>query len=133
MRSWIILTNRGYNGWSSIMVIDTSLIEEYPFEGVFYRRHIDMTKPVKERVVEEEILLETVCDIQEATTSDNVGINNAIFNVYFPFDLEVGIVDIRRGDAFRGSMYGVEVNGEIDGLFPSQLGGCKVHIKDFTV
>lgn len=115
------------------MVVDTSLIEEYPFEGVFYRRHIDMDKPVKERVVEEEILLETICDIQEATTSDNVGVNNAIFNVYFPFDLEEGIVNIKRGDAFRGVMYGVEVNGEIDGLFPSQLGGCKVHIKDFTV
>lgn len=115
------------------MVYDSSLIEEFPFMGTFYRRHIDMTKPLKERVVEEEILLETECDIQEATTSDNVGINTAIFNVYFPFDLEEGIVDLKRGDAFRGEMYGVEVNGEIDGIFPSQLGGCKVHLKDFTV
>jgi hypothetical protein len=52
--------------------------------------------------------------------------------VFLPFDKEAGI-SIKRGLSFRGSIYGMDVNGQVLGVFPSQLSGCVVHIKDYNV
>ena len=114
------------------MEADFSLIEEYPFTGTFSRSTIDETAPLASRTETMTVILETVCDIQEATRSDVRGVVNDSFNVFFPFDKATGVT-IRRGDRFDGNMYGVAVKGEVDGIFPTQLGGCEVHLKDFTV
>lgn len=119
------------NGWNDAMIIDRSLIEDYPFHGTFTRMTVDETKPLEERDEVEVTVLDTECDIQEASHTD-VAYNNVTFAVYFPFSVSDG-VDVRRGDRFEGNMYGVEVKGEVSGIFPTQLGGCEVHLKDFTV
>lgn len=114
------------------MIAYKNLIQEYPFKGAFYRLEKDMSKPPSQQKLEEVLVLETECDIQEAQKSDSSGVFTSTYNVYFPFDKEKG-VDIRKGMLFKGSFYGVEVEGEIFGIFPTQLGGCAVYLKDRKV
>lgn len=115
-----------------MMTIDREMLEEYPFRGAFYEYRIDKTKPLKEQREEEILLLETECDIQEVGKSKSGGVINASFNVYFPFDKEKGI-NIKRGNTFKGTMYGMEVNGKVIGVFPTQMGGCVVYLTDIDV
>lgn len=105
---------------------------EYPFNGIFYRTFIDESKPLDERVEEQETLLETPCDIQQVSQNDGGNFVNASFKVYFPISTNVDL-NIKRGHFFDGEMYGMKVNGEIIGIFPSQLGGCTVYLKDIDV
>lgn len=113
------------------MYIDRNEIAEYPFDGKFYYMAIDETKPPSEWVEEEIVVFETKCDIQESskTKSSSNGFISASYNVYFPFDKIEGI-NINKGLLFKGSMYNMEVKGEVIGIYPSQLGGCQVSIKD---
>lgn len=111
--------------------IDRS-ISEYPYSGRFYRTVIDTGLPLDQRVPTEETVLETECDIQEAGSNVTGGITNASFSIYFPFDTE-GTMPVRRGHMFRGEMYGMVVDGEVIGVFPTQLGGCVAYLKDRDV
>lgn len=113
------------------MYINRKKIQEYPFKGYFYHIGIDESKPLDQREEETIIDLETECDIQESAKSDTSGAINASFNIYFPFDTSVGI-NIKRGYSFKGSMYGMEVNGTVIGVFPTQMGGCVVYLTDRT-
>lgn len=112
------------------MLVDRELLEEYPFEGEFYTYEKDDSSWGAEPV--EKVILSTECDIQESQKSDAYGNITASFNIYFPFDKDAGI-EIKRGMLFRGSMYGLEVKGEVIGLFPTQMGVCACYIKDLTV
>lgn len=114
------------------MIIDRTLFEEYPFEGAFYDYGVDESKPLDEQTEEEILILKTKCDIQESQKSDASGNITATFNVYFPFDKTKGI-ELKRGMTFKGSMYGLQVNGKIIGLFPTQSGGCACYIQDLDV
>lgn len=114
------------------MIVDRTLIEEYPFDGEFYEKTIDTSLPPSQQVETEVVLLSTKCDIQESQKTENDGATNAKFNVYYPFDKEEG-VNIKRGVSFRGSMYGVKVEGKVIGVFPTQLGGCGCYIGDMSV
>lgn len=113
------------------MYIERKDIEEYPYEGTFYTITIDTTKPLEERVEEEVVVLATECDIQESQKrlSDTLV---ATFAVYFPFNKETGIV-ITRGMKFRGDIYGLDVDGEVGSVAPSQMGGCVAYIIDIDV
>lgn len=113
------------------MYIDRSETVEYPFEGEFYKKEIDKTLPPSEWVEEEVVVFTTKCDIQESAKQKSAasGFSSVSFNIYFPFDTNSGI-EIKKGMFFRGSMYNMEVEGEVIGLFPTQLGGCAVYIKD---
>lgn len=113
------------------MIIDRHIMQEYPFKGAFYIYGVDESKPAIEQVDEEILILETKCDIQEAQKSDSE-ILIASYNVYFPFDKKEGI-KIDRGMYFKGDMYGLHIDGEVIGVFPTQLGGCGVYLTDRTV
>ena len=52
------------------MIIDRDIMQEYPFDGVFYTYGIDGSKPADQQVEEEIIVLETKCDIQGAQKED---------------------------------------------------------------
>jgi hypothetical protein len=112
------------------MILDRNILQEYPFTGKFYYIDIDESKPLEERVPEEFVLLETPCDIQESQKSESGSIH-ASFNIYFPFKKEDGI-NIKRGDLFVGYMYGMKVDGQVIGVFPTQMGGCEVYLMDNT-
>lgn len=116
------------------MYIDRNALEEYPFCGCFYRKEItDKTLPPSEWVEHEVVVFTTKCDIQSSSTSKSGsdGFISGSYNVYFSFDKERGI-SIRKGDFFRGEVYGVEVCGEVIGISPTQLDGCEVTIKDMN-
>ena len=112
------------------MYINFSSIEEYPFRGTFFRIGIDMDKPPLDRVEENIIILETECDIQEASHTKGELIT-ADYTVYFPMIEDLG--EIKNGVLFEGDMYGAKVNGKVVGVFPSQLGGVKVYVQDLDV
>ena len=78
-------------------------IEEYPYQGRFYRIGFDMDVPLDQRVPIEKTVLDTECDIQEAGSNVTGGITNASFSIYFPFDTE-GEMPVRRGDQFKGEI-----------------------------
>ena len=111
------------------MVIDRTLLEEFPYEGEFYRTEVT-GEGLLDREENEVVILHTICDIQESSRSNVHGFANATFGIYFPIDKEQDI-EIKRGDSFRGSIYGMKVEGEVTGIFPSQLGGCVAYIKEF--
>ena len=114
------------------MIIDRTLLEEFPFDGSFYEYKVDESKPLDERQEEEVLVLETKCDIQEVQKKDADGSIVSSFNVYFPFDKETGI-NIKRGMIFKGSIYGLNVDGIIIGIFPTQLGKCVCFLRDRDV
>lgn len=115
-------------------------IEEFPFYGVFYT--VPTVRPengdllgdgnlLEESGVstpEETVLLETVCDIQQAAKLINSGTIMADFKVFIP--CEVGArLPIRFNTNFRCEDYAIPVNGRVVGLEYSQLGGCSIDIK----
>lgn len=113
------------------MIIDRNIMQEYPFDGVFYTKGIDESKPLDEQAEEDIVILETKCDIQGAQKEDTGVISNA-YNVYFPFDKNIG-VSIKKGNLFKGSMYGVSIkDAVVVDVIPTQLGGCAVYVKGNT-
>lgn len=114
------------------MIVDRNILDEYPFDGAFYTYGVDDSKPLDEQVEEEILVLSTKCDIQESQKSDAYGNITASFNVYFPFNKDEGI-SLKRGMKFKGSIYGLDINGEVIGVFPTQMGGCVCSIKDLDV
>lgn len=109
--------------------IDRKEPREYPYEGVFSRRGtIDYTKPLEERTEDAEPYLTTMCDIMESSHPMSGLLATANYAVYFPVD-EAGSVSVKRGDLFDADFRGVNVSGEVIGVFPSQLDGCTVYIK----
>lgn len=113
------------------MYIDRNEIQEYPFIGSFFKQVIDDSLPADEREAIEALVLETPCDIQEAQKTDSGGVLTNSFDIYFPFDKKVGI-NIKRGMTFKSSIYGLEIDGEVISVIPTQMGGCKAYIQDKT-
>lgn len=115
------MSNANYIEWDDI--------KEYPFEGYFFRSVIDRTKPLEQQVAEEEIILETKCDIMEASHSRLGDFSKAAYSVYVPFDrTENNPIEVSRGMMFRANDYGVKVLGKVTGVFPSQLGGFVAYV-----
>ena len=128
-------------------------IAEYPFHGTFYTVITkkpedgdllgngglldgdllggeDTAGPLNTETSEETILLETECDIQQASKMFNGSTIMADYNVFFP--LKKGSVSpVKIGDMFRcpEESYGIGINGRVTGMEISQLGGVKVNIK----
>ena len=122
------------------MIIDRSLLEEFPYEGRFYKLEVSDSPNLEDRKEVETTIWEGKCDIQESSRTYVQGFSGATFAIYFPLKKilsaengrsEFEKVHIKRGDSFVGSIYGLEVKGEVVGVFPSQLGGCMAYIKEF--
>ena len=135
------------------MRLKRKAIAEYPFHGIFYT--VITKKPedgdllgngglldgdllggedtddsLNAGTLEETILLETECDIQQASKMFNGGTIMADYDVFFP--LKKGSVSpVKIGDMFRcpKESYGIGINGRVIGMEISQLGGVKVNIK----
>lgn len=106
-------------------------IEEYPYTGQFIEVRIDTSLPLNEQKEESVVVLETECDIQEASKNESKGMMKASYNVYFPLE-RLKECTLRKGMYFRGSMYGITVNGKIIGLYPTQL-GVVVYLTDTDI
>lgn len=132
------------------MYFSRKAITEYPFNGTFFT--VETEKPedgnllggiegdsdllVEVDLLDEEetdpsgeiILLETVCDIQQAQKLMNSGTIMADYKVFFPCEMGVEL-PIRFNTNFRCLDYAIPINGRVVGLEYSQLGGCVVDIK----
>lgn len=115
------------------MYIDRREVREYPFRGVFYFNTTDETLPLDEREETEHIIIDTECDITEASHSRVGDFIKAVYSIYVPFDKRIeDAININRGMMFRSNQYGVRIDGKVEGVFPSQLGGyvCYVQAND---
>lgn len=141
--------------------IDDKEFAEYPYKGYFYEIIVDDSKDLDERVPEERIVFETICDIQRSSRLHTLNLLAADYTVYFPLDKHIkdwlwdddshilwddgskitnvnGTVDlygpilVRRGYRFRGEFYGYTLDGVVEFVRPSQLGACSVDIKTNT-
>lgn len=140
------------------MYFSRKAVTEYPYFGVFYTMYepypedgdflgvtsedgnilgstqyglTDGTSnPEKDKVDGETILLETMCDIQQAAKMFNGGTIMADYDVYFPMQSN-GILPITLGDMFRceAEEYGIRIIGRVVGIEISQLGGVMATIK----
>ena len=122
------------------IIEDTEHIE-YPYTGAFYTYETDEDKPLDERVPEEVLVFETVCDIQRRGKMGGAGMLAADYVVFFPLELnpdatgtvdKYGPIKVRRGMKFRGECYGYTAEGVVEFVRVSQLGGCSCDIKITT-
>lgn len=102
--------------------IDREELQNYPFDGEFYRMTKDTSLPLTEQVTTEVTICQVKCDIQEDSNYRVSSTTKAVYSVYVPFDSETGVVPVKRGDMFRGTQYGLTIAGKVIGVFPSQLG-----------
>ena len=100
--------------------IDRDELQDYPFNGTFYRAVKDTSSLLAP--VTEEVVAEVVCDIQEDANFRATQTSKAVYGVYVPFDGDEDVVPVQRGMMFRGYQYGLLVAGKVIGVFPSQLG-----------
>lgn len=112
------------------MHIDRNEITEYPFDGTFYTSTIDRSKSPEEQEETEVTILQTKCDITEASHSRVGEFIKAVYSVFVPFDKKAeNPIDVNRGVMFRANMYGLPIEGKVEGVFPSQLGGFVAYVQ----
>ena len=112
------------------MYTDRAKSQEYPFTAVFFTIEIDESKPIDQQRDERVVIMETECDITEASHSYSTNFISAKYSVYIPFNNDEDEVLVRAGQSFEADMYGMRVNGKVVGVFPSQIGGITVYIQD---
>ena len=122
--------------------VDNGLMEEYPFHGEFYvTKILDEGASLIEQEEVTELVYETDCDIQQASILGNAGFKTSSYNVYFPLKEKSEWAKVadrfedikaKRGRYFRAEVWGYKVDGIVEGVGFSQLGGCVVQIKDRT-
>lgn len=125
-----------------LMDVDRELMEEYPFEGSFYEvRTINEDAELIDQEEEEVLVLTTKCDIQQASLLGNAGFKIGTYDIFFPLNKKEEYtsdsdkyedIPVKRGMIFRGTMYGYLVDGVVNGVGASILGGCVVQIKDLS-
>lgn len=115
------------------MIIDKDILQEYPFEGEVYRFGIDESKPLDEQVEEKILILATKCDITALGGSYTNDFITDKFQVSMPIDYKTQSVEIHKGDNFAGNINGLEVNGKIIAILPSQLDAVSFVVQDNDV
>lgn len=116
-------------------------MDDFPFEGAFYDYEIDESLPLDERVPQEVLVQEVRCDIQRSAKLHNGVMLGADYTVYWALEENPEStysndkympIKVRRGMKFRGMMYGYLVEGVVEIVRASQLGGCSADIKTVT-
>ncbi len=119
------------------MYTDRSNLSEYPNKGYFYKTEDDLPEDgdlLEETTNEETVILETECDIQETNKLFNSGVITMGYTLYFPMPKdeegkEYIPEDLKPGIRFRGSTFGMDVDGMVIGVYPTQMHGCVAYIK----
>jgi hypothetical protein len=116
-------------------------IVDYPYTGAFYTTDIADSGGLIGNKQTETLICEVKCDIQKTAKMHNGNLLAAAYTIYFPLEKNEtaeSTVDkfndilVRRAMTFKGKFYGVNIEGEVELIRPSQLGGCSVDIKVVT-
>lgn len=116
-------------------------ISAFPFHGYFVKYEVDTSKPLDEQDEQEILIFEADVDIQKRSGLRQANLIAADYTIYFQLKLNpeaMGAVDkyldcgVRRGHTFRGEFYGNTIEGIVEIVRPSQLGGMSVDIKVVT-
>lgn len=113
--------------------IERNVLTDFPYHGVFFKKEINEDLPLDQQTEEKIIIYETECDITESSHSWSRNFIWAKYAVYFPYDKHNDEIVVKMGDLFESQINGLEVNGKVVGVFPSQLGGVTVYIQDTDV
>lgn len=113
----------------------------YPFHGAFYTYEVDESAPLDEQVEKEILVYETDTDVQKRSGIRQSNLFIAEYTIYFPLQPNPeakGPADrykdcgVRRGMTYKGEFYGQTIEGKVEFVRPSQLGGMSVDIKVVT-
>ena len=113
------------------------LKDEYPYFGTFYIKGEEKAGDDGDlfnntTVTEDEIVLETKCDITETSRAFAAGAITASYDVYYPLD-EIGEIVIDRGQMFKANVNGLNILGMVISVGHSNLGGVHAYIKSSEV
>lgn len=119
------------------MYTDRNAMSEYEYDGVFYKTEDKIPEDgdlLGEREPQEVVIYTTKCDIQKADKLFNSGVVSLGYNIYFPMPQKEDGTEympdgLKVGVRFRGSMYGMAVDGMVIGVEPTKLHGCAAYIK----
>jgi len=120
------------------MYTDRNAIKEYAYQGVFYKKESNLPEDgdlLSEGDEIETVILETKCDIQETNKLFNSGVVTMGYTIYFPIpfnrDSEEEYIPngLEPGIRFRSNMCGMDVDGMVIGVYPTQMHGCVAYIK----
>ena len=103
------------------MYVDRNALQEYPYHGVFYIPIDDLPEDgglLNDNGSQEEVVLETICDIQETNKVFSSGVITSGYTIFFPTPTR---------------MYNLAVEGMVTGVYPTQMHGCTAYIKGTDV
>lgn len=119
------------------MYTEKDKLQEYPYEGTFYRMEVDENLPLYQQQEEKVILFQTKCDILEANRNVTKDFITAKYAIYYPVkeaeDGTIPPIKFKVGDFFEAEVMGYSINGKVIGVFPSQMDAITVYIQDFDV
>lgn len=123
------------------MYTDRSELKEYAFYGEFYKKSEEESEDgnlLNDGEETDIVILATECDIQETNKLFNSGVITMGYTIYFPNPItetkngdEVESIPegLKPGIRFRGSLYGLDVDGMVIGVYPTQMHGCVAYVK----
>lgn len=118
------------------MYIDRSRnSDEFPYVGTFYIKGSEITPEdgdlfANTEVTEEQIILETECDVTETSRAFSSGAITASYDVYFPMP---EVIEVERGMLFRCNTFGLNISGMVVSVGASKLGGVHAYIKSSEI
>lgn len=127
------------------MYVDRNTLQEYPYHGVFYIPIDDLPEDgglLNDNGSQKEVILETICDIQETNKQFSSGVITSGYTIFFPTptrEKEDGSAEeyindkLKPGIRFRATMYNLAVEGMVTGVYPTQMHGCTAYIKGTDV
>ena len=74
------------------MTVDRRLLEEYPFDGVFYEYKDDKSGGLLNTKVEEVEVLRVKCDIQQTSQIGNAGFLASSYTIFFPLEDNTSLI-----------------------------------------
>jgi len=119
------------------MYTDRNALKEYAYHGTFYKKEDTSSGDgnlLDDGDETEVVILKTECDVQETNKLFNSGVITMGYTIYFPNptneddneEIPEGLVP---GIRFRSNMYGMNVDGMVIGVYPTQMHGCVAYIK----
>ena len=108
----------------------------FPFVGEFYEVSTNNDQlPPSQQVQTRTSVLTIECDIQENGTRSSANLTKAGYAVFFPMDVFADSIEmkVKNGMWFEGTMYNINVIGQVIAVYPSTLDCATAYIEEKRV